>query len=465
MCGYNRFLHWPRNSQGPRLLRGLDHHTFENDETQREGVDSVSSALKQSAHARIAIAAGLMAALILMFAAAPKAHAAKGMEITIQDDALFLNNQYAGAGGINRDQGLALLPAIEVSRLRMNLVWAVANGAQAQSTKKPSKPTYDFTKWDSAIAAATAKGYKINLTLMGPAPAWAAGDKKITGAGSVKPDAKAYGDFVSQAVKHFKGKVDTYSIWNEPNHRGSLQSKSGSAAGNAPIYRALYDAGYKAAKKADSKANVWFGELAPYGSKKGVAIMPLEFLRDMFCLSSRNTPTKGKCPTLKADSFAYHPYDFEAAPNKKFNYKTRKGLTSRDAANVVTMANLGDLTKLVDALQKNKRLVKTKGSSKFDIQLTEFGYFAAQDGSKVKVFPASTRAKYLVQAFEIAQKNPRVKSMLQFLLPSYPSGLFRFNTSIVTQDGKPTAPYTALQKYAAGAVKKKLIKDGPSGRR
>jgi hypothetical protein len=422
----------------------------------------VSTALKQSARTRIAISLGLLVALIAVLAGAPKAHAAKGMEVTLQDDALFLNDQYAGAGGISRDQGFGLLPGIEVSRLRMNMTWALANvQTQRNSTSKPATPSYDFARWDAAVAAAKAKGYKINLTLIGPAPAWAAGDKKIGSAGTVKPDAKAFGAFAAEVAKHFKGKVDTYSIWNEPNHRGSLQSKSGSATGNPGIYRALYDAGYKAVKKSDSKAKVWFGELAPYPPKKGVAIAPLAFLRQMFCLSSSNRPTKGRCPTLRADAMAYHPYDFDQPPNRKFNPKLHKGITSTDAKNSVTMANLPDLTKLLDVLAKNKRLVKTRGSGGLDLNLTEFGYFAKNDGSKVKVFPAATRAKYLVQAFTIAQKNSRVKSMLQFLLPSYPSGLFRFDTSIVNMNGSPTASYTALSKWAKADVKKKLIKDGP----
>jgi hypothetical protein len=431
---------------------------------QREGVESVSSALKQSALTRIAIAAALLSASILMFAAAPKAHAAKGMEVTIQDDALFLNNQYIGSGGISREQGYDLLPKLQVSRLRMNVPWAVANVATERNlTKAPKRPTYDFSRWDDAVKAAKDRGYKINLSIIGPAPAWAAGDKQITAAGTVKPNAKYYGKFVGEAVKHFKKTVDTVSVWNEPNHRGSLQSKKDSAAGNAKIYRSLYEQAYKAAKKANKKVKVWFGELAPYPTKKGVAITPLEFLRDMFCLDSRDRP-KGKCKTLRADAMAYHPYDFDSPPNKRFNYKKRKGLTSRDAKNIVTMANLNDLVDMLDVLAKNKRLVKVKGRGGLDINLTEFGYFSAKDGSKVTVFPEGRRAKYLVQAFTIAQKNRRVKSMLQFLLPSYPEGMFRFNTSIVGLDGSPTDSYTQLAKWASKAKKKKLIKAGPTRR-
>ena len=44
----------------------------------------------------------------------------------------------------------------------------------------------------------------------------------------------------------------------------------------------------------------------------------LKFLRKMFCLNSRNQPAGGRCPTLKADSFAYHPYDFNDPPTRRF---------------------------------------------------------------------------------------------------------------------------------------------------
>jgi len=58
------------------------------------------------------------------------------------------------------------------------------------------------------------------------------------------------------AAEHFRGKVDRYSIWNEPNYVGWLSPLS-----QAPrLYRALYISGYRAIKKADPSAQVLIGE-------------------------------------------------------------------------------------------------------------------------------------------------------------------------------------------------------------
>ena len=421
----------------------------------------MSSALHGGARRRsttTALLAGTIATLFL--ALAPAADAAKRMEITLQDDAIFLQQFYG-----NREQAFDLASGLEVSRLRANIIWASVNGTQKTQRSVPSNPTYDFSKVDGLVAAARARGLKLVLSITGQAPAWAAGDKKLTDKGTVKPNAKLYGKFVSTVVKRYKGQVDTYSIWNEPNHKGWIQTNAkGSVSGNAKIYRALYTEGYKAAKKADSRAKVWFGELAPYPSKKGVAVEPLKFLRQAFCLDSRNRPTRGRCPTLRADAVAYHPYDFARAPKKRFTTK-QKGVSAKD---VVTMANLGDLTKVLDALTKNKRLVKARGRGNLDVHLTEFGYFA----SGRDTFPESRRAKYLVDGFKIAQKNRRVKSMLQFTLVRYPGAggagaAFNFDTGIVNLIDAPgptfvpTPSYTKLASYAKSAVSKGDIKNGP----
>ena len=64
----------------------------------------------------------------------------------------------------------------------------------------------------------------------------------------------------------------------------------------------------------------------------------------------------------------------------------------------------------------------------------------------------SKRAKWIVQGFEIAQKNPRVREMLQYLL-AQPAKKYRFfDTSIVSTRGKVTKTFKALQRWANGAM-------------
>ena len=69
---------------------------------------------------------------------------------------------------------------------------------------------------------------------------------------------------------HFKGRVDRYAIWNEPNLSAWLAPSSTSPA----QYRSLYKTAYTAIKTVDPKAKVLFGELAP--NRDGRTIAPLQ---------------------------------------------------------------------------------------------------------------------------------------------------------------------------------------------
>ena len=383
-----------------------------------------------------------------MLAVAPSAQAAKGMEVSLQDEGVFTTRSTP----FNEAAAFSLMDRLQVTRMRFNAVWGSLNdNAQCASRTKPATPIYDFTNLDRAINNVRAQGIRVLLSITGPAPAWANSKRQCdVGKGAdANPNPTEYGKFAKLVAQRYKGKVEQYSIWNEPNRKGWLQPVRTSGT----QYQKLYAAGYKAIKSVDKKAKVLIGELAPYASKRGVAQDPLDFLRQLTCTNTRFQPLRGKrCRTLRADGFAHHPYDFARRPTQKN--------PSKDA---VTIANLGDLTSALDKLRSARRLVPNRGS-RMDLHLTEYGYFATKEpGGRAKVFPEATRGKYLVQGFKIAQKNPRVKQMLQFLLVQYPGAggtgaSFDFDTSLVRLDGTPLGAFNALANWASGAAKKKQIK-------
>lgn len=386
-----------------------------------------------------------------MLAVAPSAQAAKGMEVSLQDEGVFTTRSTP----FNEGAAFGLMDRLQVTRMRFNAVWGALNdNAQCASKRKPATPIYDFTNLDRAVNTVRAQGIKVLISVTGPAPAWANRKKKceVRQGADFNPNPTEYGKFAKLVAQRYKGRVDQYSVWNEPNRKGWLQP----VKTQGTQYQKLYAAGYKAIKSADKKAKVFIGELAPFASKPGVAQDPLDFLRQLTCTDSRFKPLRGKkCPSFRADGFAHHPYDFSRSPTQKN--------PSKDA---VTIANLGSLTSALDKLKAAKRLTPNRGS-RMDLQLTEYGYFGTKEpGGRAKVFPESTRAKYLVQGFKIAQKNPRVKQMLQFLLVRYPGAgtvdpPFDFDTSIVRLDGAPLGAYNALSKWATAAAKKKQIKPAP----
>jgi hypothetical protein len=63
----------------------------------------------------------------------------------------------------------------------------------------------------------------------------------------------------------------------------------------------------------------------------------------------------------------------------------------------------------------------------------------------------------MVQGFQIAQRNPRVREMLQYLM-AQPAKKYRFfDTSIVSTRGKVSKTFKALQKWARGAASRGQI--------
>jgi len=349
--------------------------------------------------------------------------AARGMELAIQDDSLFVQGHSRWQG----DKAFDYARAIGVTRIRVNLLWAYTMPQpQYDARRKPAEINYNFTQIDSLIDRAAANGIRVHLSLTGPAPRWANARRADQPKAWYKPNARQFGEFATVVAEHFRGRVDRYSIWNEPNWRTWL----GPLKAAPRLYRAMYVRGYKAIKKADRRAAVLIGETSPYG-RRGLSTSPLAFLRKVACVNSRYRRV-GRCPKLKADGYAHHPYDFNHAPN--FQYR---------GADNVTIGTLSRLTRALDRLKRSGALRRPRGG-RMPLYLTEYGYFA----SGRRALPARKRSRYLKQAYSIALRNGRVKSQLQYLMMTLPRGSqSTFNTGLVTARGKRLPQYNALRSW------------------
>src|SRR3954447_19429816 len=364
--------------------------------------------------------------LALALAVSGTAAAARHMEVAVQDDPVLFAGLYS-----NPEIGLRYADQLHASRVRVNVLWAYVVGKAAKKKKTPKHIRYNWSGYDALIKNVQRHGMKLQMVLTGAAPAFATGNHKI---GHQNVKAKPFKAFASAAAKHFKGKVDRYSIWNEPNHRGWISP----IKKNAKIYRALYAAGYSAIKRADRKAKVFIGETSPYMLRHGRnATAPLKFLRAVVC-AKKNYKRARKCSTLKTDGYAHHPYDFAHKPTYKYKGKDN-----------VTLATLGRLTRALSKLRR-AHLLTTPGGGVPYVYLTEYGYFAS---GKYKL-PARKQASYLVQGFRMAQRNPRVKQLLQFLLFQPTGRLKVFDTSILKHNGAARPAFKKLAAWAKGAAKK-----------
>lgn len=379
------------------------------------------------------------AAFLAAFAVAAPAQAANQMELALQDDPIFLHRHY-----YERDLALAQAREMGVTRLRVSLGWASVNGEQSRERRVPAQPVYDFSLHDELIDAAAAYGIRLQLNLQPPAPAWATGNRQV---GVDRPNARRYGQFVRAAAEHFKGRVDRFAIWNEPHHVGWLTPQSSAAS----QYRQLYLEGYKAIKRVDPSTEVLIGELVPYnnGSRSS---SPLAFLRQLTCtrtvsglpgVRGYRMRKAGSCPALRADGLAHHPYEYRGPPERTYPGNDN-----------VTIGTLGRLNSTLSELGRLRALATPKKKT-VPIFITEFGYFGAGRNSH----PDVRRASYLRRAYQIAQRNPLVRQMTQYLLVRPPrryTGSY-FDMSIVLPSGDPLAPYKELSRWAKSAAQRGYI--------
>jgi hypothetical protein len=354
-----------------------------------------------------------IAALLACLVAPAAAPAATNLELAVQDDPVLLNRSWG-------DDQLALDRAVEMGAtwVRVNLRWAASMpDSQAKARHKPHIVAWDFSRLSRLLDQTDGRGLNVQVTLTGPAPAWATSDHRV---GNRTPSKQQFGRFVGAAVRAFSGRVTRWSVWNEPNWNTQLGPRSRAAS----IYRGLYRSAYAAITAEQPGAQVLIGEMMP-GANRTHSIPLLRFLRTVACK---------RCPSLRADGFALHPYNFARRPSKARS-------SNRD---IVEMGSLSRLTRALDDLSARGRLRPRRGG-RMPLYLTEFGYHTT---GPVAV-SSSTHARWMTEAYTIAERNPRVRQLLQYqLIDPWPASV-SWRSAVLKRDGTPTAAFRALAKLAS----------------
>jgi hypothetical protein len=190
---------------------------------------------------------------------------------------------------------------------------------------------------------------------------------------------------------------------------------------------------------------VLIGETVPYGGRVkgkrlGLAEAPLKWLRAVACVNSHYRRIR-HCAPLKADGYAHHPYEFTQAP-------TKRTFPGADNAPIQT---LGRLRVALNKLARTRALATPSGRP-LDMYLTESGYFVT---GKRRV-PASRRKRWLPQQFQVAQRQARVREMLQYNL--YVPTTTTFTTGLLTPSGTPLPDYQSLKHWTTGAAASGKVK-------
>jgi hypothetical protein len=424
--------------------------------------------------AAVCVAIAIAVAVLVSTGAGPALHAPESI---FQDDNHLL---YASRATVAST--LDVLKTLGVDRIRVTVEWAYI-APDASSPAKPAGfnaanpadyPAGAWSRYDQVAEMAAARGIGIDFNITGPGPVWAmkrAPARMRSGASSqdYEPSASAFGQFVHALGVRYSGsyvpggttstgsgggrsaralpRVAFWSIWNEPNQpawiapqwvtRGRLRVPE-----SPRLYRGLVDAAVGALEATGhtlAKDTILIGETAPEGdvtllrgthpqryvSSTGSddSMTPMVFLRALYCVSSSYQPLTGAqasalgCPThgsaksfvsknpglFYATGFAHHPYFLGFAPN-----------VSSPIADYVPLADLPRLERGLDEAYAAYGV-----NRKIPIYLTEYGYQTNPPAPTQSVTPAQ-QAAYLNEADYMAWRDPRVRSVAQFLL--YDSG-------------------------------------------
>jgi len=241
---------------------------------------------------------------------------------------------------------------------------------------------YDFSIYDNIVNQARARGIHPQIVL----------DNR-SGSGMGNP--AQYAKFVSLAAKHFKGRVGTYSLINEPDMKMAPHK-----------YRQLFVRGQKALNRADHTAQVLFGEFSPHN--------PIGYAKQVI-------GKKG----LTASGFAWHPYQ-RTDPLAPDQQAIKRGVLGG-------IGRLGTLQKQISGLDIRTRAGKTPGA-----YLTEFGY-----GDRG--FPKGTGA-YAPVGWQRALRKARdsgAKEIVAYTMTGSDSPTW--DTGLLNPDGTPRPAYDAIR--------------------
>jgi hypothetical protein len=210
-----------------------------------------------------------------------------------------------------------------------------------QAATDPAYGGYDFADLDDLLRKTAAAGVE-PLLMVNRAPAWWEGADRpssIKRNGTWKPDAAAYGRFMTAMARRYSGtfpdplspgatlpRVRYWQIWNEPNLYVELNPQWETVGGRTVpasprLYRALLSAGYDAVKSVSASNVVVTAGTAPYGEAKpcegsacptgGPRLQPARFVRELLCVATRGrrlVARNCRATPAKFDILAHHPY-------------------------------------------------------------------------------------------------------------------------------------------------------------
>ena len=334
-----------------------------------------------------------------------------------------------GYGIIAGENNYNLVEAMGFNWIKINLSWKTVEGTRGGP--------YDWSSSDAAVNTARSKGFAI-LMRIDDSPQWASGSSQFN---APPIDDNDLADFAYQVALHYRGQVQAYEIWNEPN----LSVEWGNQPPNPIKYGQMLQALYPRVKQADPNALVITGGLSTTGDIGSLYVYSdIEYIARLYDPNMDGDPSDGFKGYF--DAIGSHPYGGPYPPDQ-------------DPWNPPNMG-----TYFRRAWQQHQ-MAQVWGHEDRQVWATEFGYLLnpATDGLSCDLgshfdqmeVSEQQQADYLVAAYQYAKANwpwmgPMFLMTLDSSMDSYrpPCDTMRF-WAILRSDGSPRLAYTKLASMTA----------------
>ena len=237
-------------------------------------------------------------------------------------------------------------------------------------------PDWDWALADRVVEQAERHGLNI-LFRLDHQPLWA-------GEWNNGPprNLEEFDQFCSELAKRYRGRVQAYQVWNEPN----LSREWAGRPPDPAEYVALLKGCYSAIKAADPQAIVISAGLAPTGTDNQDAMPDEKFLREMYQAGAR--------PYF--DMLGLHAPGYKAPPE----------LSSEEVAAAPEYG--GQRAFAFRHIEDMRAIMQAYGDGDKQVAIVEFGWTSDPREASSYHWHAVTeeeKAAYLVRAFEYAKAN------------------------------------------------------------
>ncbi|MCK5804238.1 MAG: endo-1,4-beta-xylanase [Lentisphaeria bacterium] len=121
--------------------------------------------------------------------------------------------------------------------------------------ERAGKGQFDFSATEAKVDTFRRQGFRV-LAVLGYTPSWASKHPEIgyhAGAGAPFPprDVQDWRDYCREYMTRFKGRIQHFEVWNEPNTGSEANLERGFFRGTVPDYVALLKAAFEVSREVD----------------------------------------------------------------------------------------------------------------------------------------------------------------------------------------------------------------------